>query len=104
MTCDMWHIEGGEHSLNISVPLLLWFGSDGVFQDFYEKDDSHYWIIDISVCRTAVATLNLFIISELSSFHVLFLVTPWNSQALSFDLVRRGVGTSAESATTMNFS
>ena len=36
MTCDMWHMVGGEHSLKISAPQLLWFGIDSVLKIFPE--------------------------------------------------------------------
>ena len=32
VTPDMWHMVGGEHSLNISAPLLLRFGIDSVLK------------------------------------------------------------------------
>ena len=35
----MWQLEGGEHSLNITSPKLIRFGSESVLKIFYEKDD-----------------------------------------------------------------
>ena len=32
MTPDMWHMVGGERSLKISAPQLLWFGIDSVLK------------------------------------------------------------------------
>ena len=34
MTCDMWHMVGGKHSLKISAPQLLWFGIDSTLNIF----------------------------------------------------------------------
>ena len=34
MTRDMWHMVGGEHSLKISAPQLLWFGIDSTLNIF----------------------------------------------------------------------
>ena len=34
MTYDMWHMVGGEHSLKISAPQLLWFGIDSTLNIF----------------------------------------------------------------------
>ena len=37
MTCDMWHMVGGEHSLKISAPQLLRFGMDSVLKILNER-------------------------------------------------------------------
>ena len=42
----MWHVEGGEHSVNISSPQLIRFDSEGVLKTFVQKDDE-------GVCKTA---------------------------------------------------
>ena len=34
MTPDMWHMVGGENSLKISAPQLLWFGIDSTLNIF----------------------------------------------------------------------
>ena len=34
MTRDMWHMVGGEHSVKISSPQLLWFGIDSTLNIF----------------------------------------------------------------------
>ena len=35
----MWHVVEGEHSLKLSDPELLGFGSEGVLKIFEHKDD-----------------------------------------------------------------
>ena len=40
MTCDMRGMERGEHSLKISGPYLILFGSEGVLKIFEQMDDS----------------------------------------------------------------
>ena len=39
MTRDMWPLEGGEHSLQISGPLLIQFGNEGVLK-IWSLDDT----------------------------------------------------------------
>ena len=39
MTPDMSHMEGGEHYLNMSSPLLIEFESEGALKFFEQKDD-----------------------------------------------------------------
>ena len=58
MTYDMWHMVGGEHSLNMLAPQFLRFGIDSVLKILNE---SIYLINepmnDKGVYRTAPATL-----------------------------------------------
>ena len=39
VTVNMWHMEGGEHSLKISALQLLRFGIDSVLNILNTKDD-----------------------------------------------------------------
>ena len=38
VTCDMWHMLRGEHSLKMSAPQLLQFGIDSVLKILNKKD------------------------------------------------------------------
>ena len=37
MTCDIWHIVSGEHTLKVSAPYLLWFGRECILQKFAQR-------------------------------------------------------------------
>ena len=39
MTYDVWQVEEGEHSLEMSSPYLMRFGSECVLETFEQKDD-----------------------------------------------------------------
>ena len=64
VTCDMWHMEGGEHYLKMSGLYLIWFGSECDLKIFPHRMSD--WINESmnekGVCRTASATLGLLII------------------------------------------
>ena len=55
---------GGEHSLKISAPHLLWFGIDSTLNIFPQTmtDSVNELINDGGDCRTALATPGLLII------------------------------------------
>ena len=38
LICVTWHTGGGEHCVKISGPQLLWFGNEGLFKIFEQKD------------------------------------------------------------------
>ena len=52
---------GGEHSLKIAGPLLLWIGSEGVLKLFSQRMTQclNELMSDKGVCRTAPATEGL---------------------------------------------
>ena len=71
MTQDMWHVTrdtlhmtggGGEPFVKSSAPQLLRFGSEGVLKIFKYHLINHL-ISNKGVCRTALATPGLLIIS-----------------------------------------
>ena len=63
MTRDMRHMVGGEHSLKISAPQLLWFGIDSALKIFPQTigELMNERINHEAVCRTAPATPGLLI-------------------------------------------
>ena len=65
MTRDMGHKLGGEHSLKISAPQLLWFGIDSAL-NIYPQTISHS-LNHKAVYRTAPATPGLLIIYGISN-------------------------------------
>ena len=60
MKRDMWHMVGGEHSLKISAPQLLWFGIDSALNIFPQTISQLVSYLPYeAVYRTAPATPGL---------------------------------------------
>ena len=45
----MWHMVGGEHSLKISAPQLLWFGIDSTLNIFPQTMSVNQLITEVIV-------------------------------------------------------
>ena len=71
----MGHMVGGEHSIQISSPQLLWFGKDSVLKILHERitnsmnEPINQWINDKGVYRTAAATSGLLISAYMDKFY-----------------------------------